>query len=41
MQTPICGKKTDLMNNRGIIALFNKEEELAMRFWCETRLINH
>ena len=34
------GKRADLMNRRGIVALYNKQEEVAMNFWAEGLLIN-
>lgn len=40
MEMPIVGKKADVINKRGVIALFNKEEETAMRYWCEARHVN-
>lgn len=40
METPFIGKKADVMNKRGTVALFNRNEEEAMRFWFEARNLN-
>ena len=33
METPYVGKKADVFNKKGIVALFNEEEKLAETFW--------
>jgi hypothetical protein len=40
METPFIGKKADVMNKRGTVALFNRNEEEAMRFWFEAKNLN-
>lgn len=34
------GKKADVMNKRGTIALFNKNEDEAMCYWAEAKKLN-
>lgn len=34
------GTRADLLNRRGIVALFNKDEDRAMQFWSEGLLTN-
>lgn len=40
MQDPTVGKREDVKNKRGITALFNRNEDEAMRQWCLARNIN-
>lgn len=40
METPFVGKKADVMNKRGTVALFNKNEDEAMRYWSEAKSLN-
>lgn len=41
MDPPLEGSRAEAMNKRGVVALFNREEEDAMKFWCEARLIKN
>lgn len=41
MESPIDGKRAAVWNKKGIVALFNRNEDLAMSCWYEARLINH
>lgn len=40
METPFVGKKADVLNKRGTVALFNRNEDEAMRFWQEAKALN-
>ncbi len=40
MDFAYVGKRADLMNRRGILALYNKDEDRAMNFWAEGLHIN-
>jgi len=40
MEQPFVGKRADVMNKRGTVALFNRNEEEAMRCWSEAKSIN-
>lgn len=40
MEFAYVGKRADLMNKRGIVALYNKDEDRAMNFWAEGLHIN-
>jgi len=33
METPYVGKKADVYNKKGIVALFNEEEKEAEKYW--------
>ena len=39
METPFVGKKADVYNKNGIVALFHNKEGEALRMWQEARLI--
>jgi hypothetical protein len=41
MEQPFVGKKTDVMNKRGTVALFNRNEEEAIRYWQEAKILNN
>lgn len=43
MEQPFVGRKADVMNKRGTVALFNKKEEEALEFWAQAKLLqeNH
>lgn len=34
------GKKADVFNKKGIVALFHNKEEEALRCWSEARLLS-
>lgn len=40
METPFIGKKSDVLNKKGTIALFKGQEEDAIRLWTEATLLN-
>jgi hypothetical protein len=40
MEFPNIGKRANMFNRRGIVALFNRNEEDAMRFWSKGLEIN-
>ena len=40
LDPPIEGKPADVMNKLGVVALFNRDEDSAMRYWCEAKQIN-
>lgn len=40
MENPFLGKKADVYNKQGIVALFHGKEEEALRYWSEARLLN-
>jgi hypothetical protein len=40
LETPFVGKKADVLNKRGTVALFNRNEQEAIRFWQEARQLN-
>ena len=40
MEHPYVGKKADVFNKQGIVALFNGEEGKALGFWSEARMIS-
>ena len=40
LDPPIEGKPADVMNKLGVVALFNRDEDNAMRYWCEAKQIN-
>lgn len=39
MEQPFVGKKADVYNKRGIVALFRGKEGEALSMWQEARLI--
>jgi hypothetical protein len=39
MEQPFVGKKADVFNKRGIVALFNRQEEEALNYWKEAMLL--
>ena len=40
MENPFVGKKADVYNKNGIVALFHNKEGEALRMWQEARLIS-
>lgn len=40
LDPPIEGKPADVLNKLGVVALFNRDEDSAMRYWCEAKQIN-
>ena len=40
LETPFVGKKSDVLNKRGAVALFNKNESEAIRYWHEAKQLN-
>ena len=40
METPFVGKKADVYNKKGIVALFHDKEGEALHFWSEARLLS-
>ena len=41
MEQPFVGKKADVMNKRGTVALFDRNEEEAIRYWQEAKILNN
>ena len=40
MEHPYVGKKADVFNKQGIVALFHGEEGRALNCWSEARMIS-
>lgn len=40
MEHPYVGKKADVFNKRGIVALFHGKEGEAIRLWSEARTLS-
>ena len=40
MEQPFFGKKADVMNKRGTVALFNRDTETAMAYWEQAKRLN-
>lgn len=40
MDQPFIGKKADVFNKRGIVALFNKNEDEALHYWAQAKQLN-
>jgi len=40
MADPFVGKKADIFNKRGTVALFNRKEEEALNYWGEAKMLN-
>jgi len=40
MEQPFLGKRADVLNKRGTVAIFNRNENEAIRFWSEAKNLN-
>lgn len=40
MEQPYVGKKADVFNKKGIVALFNNKEGEALKCWSEARILS-
>lgn len=40
MESPFVGKKADVYNKNGIVALFHNREGEALRNWSEARILS-
>lgn len=39
MEYPYVGKKADVCNKRGIVALFHGKEEDAIKYWSDAKIL--
>ena len=40
MEAPFVGKKADVFNKKGIVALFHDKEKQALEYWSEARILS-